>query len=190
MNNKDNLAVLRDNAFLFPANADRILADPRMAMAVIDRCYFEHCLGAILDWWTRSPYAVMRSSEFDKVPEGTPCLIYEIRQTPRKYLSTNAMALTLRGEEVSTNCPPHPDIAFRSYKESRKRFTHLETPVDVMTMKQIADLLKAETNPEVNDLKSRIIIAEALTRVDHRNANWLMNETARLRHKILEMEKK
>lgn len=129
--------------------ADKILANPRMAMAQIDvpNPFDKNCtrLGALLEWLRDDKSSIFRilyserTTDGEKVTEGTQCIVYAMEKMPDGKIKP--MIYTTDGREMQLDSFPDQETAWDIYRQVIAKYAGTEIPEDVMSLEEVCEEL-------------------------------------------------
>ncbi len=153
------------NAFLFLDNAERILGDPRMAMARVSvsnglaymGVFPTACIGAYLDWWLHSG---IEEILHDK--EGCKALTWSVSGSPLSGM--NSCSCVYPDGSIATINHGSFGKIWKSFLDANKRFHTTEGElVEPFSIEEVVEILKTNATTEEDILRARLTVQQRVS---------------------------
>lgn len=152
------------NAFLFLDNAERILGDPRMAMARVSvsnglafmGAFPTACIGAYLDWWLHSG---IEEILHDK--EGRKALTWSVSGSPLSGM--NSCSCVYPDGSIATISHGSFGKIWKSFLDANKRCRPEGETVELFSIEEVVEILKTNATTEEDILRARLAVQQSVS---------------------------
>lgn len=153
-----SIQTFTQNAFLFVDNADRILADRRMAMAAVPVSngiaymggFGPSILAVFLDWWLESGPDCVRTDE-----DGNEALTWRFAGSPLSGM--NSRRCVYRDGRTAPISHGNFSAVWHSFSEVCKKYREEKrNTTDAFTIEEVVSILKHGATDEVSILQARL----------------------------------
>lgn len=152
------------NAFLFLDNAERILGDPRMAMAHVSvsnglaymGAFPTACIGAYLDWWLHSG---IEEILHDK--EGRKALTWSVSGSPLSGM--NSCSCVYPDGSIATISHGSFGKIWKSFLDANKRCRPEGETVEPSSIEEVVEILKTNATTEEDILRARLAVQQSVS---------------------------
>ena len=152
------------NAFLFLDNAERIIGDPRMAMARVSvsnglaymGAFPTACIGAYLDWWLHSG---IEEILHDK--EGRKALTWSVSGSPLSGM--NSCSCVYPDGSIATISHGSFGKIWKSFLDANKRCRPEGETVEPFSIEEVVEILKTNATTEEDILRARLAVQQSVS---------------------------
>lgn len=152
------------NVFLFLDNAERILGDPRMAMARVSvsnglaymGAFPTACIGAYLDWWLHSG---IEEILHDK--EGRKALTWSVSGSPLSGM--NSCSCVYPDGSIATISHGSFGKIWKSFLDANGRCRPKGESVEPFSIEEVVEILKTNAITEEDILRARLAVQQSVS---------------------------